>query len=115
MSTTTIEQLIKKTMPQLKSFAKKNNIDIYGSNTKKEIIEVIMAWMPKEENSDTKTIAEPKKKVAVYTSKNLHWSEVGSLKTGYNIVTKEESEKWLSHKAVRIASPEEIAKHYGKI
>lgn len=115
MSPTTIEDLMKKTVPQLKSFAKQNSIDIFGSNTKKEIIEVIMSWMPNEQKPDAKAKPEPKKKVAVYALKNLHWSQIGSLKAGYNIVTKEESEKWLSHKAVRIATPEEIAKHYGKI
>lgn len=115
MSITTIEELMKKTVPQLKSFAKKNNIDVYGSNTKKEIIEVIMAWMPKEEETIETVKKEPKKKVAIYALKNLHWNEIGSLKTGYNIVTKEESEKWLSHKAVRVATPEEVARHYGKI
>lgn len=115
MSTAIIEELKTKTVPQLKSYAKKNNIDIFGSNTKKEIIEVIMSWMPKEENKEDKKPTEKKKKVAIYTSKNLHWAQVGSLKAGYNIVTKEESEKWLSHKAVRLATPEEVAKHYGKV
>lgn len=115
MSIETIEELKTKTVPQLKSYAKKNNIDIYGSNTKKEIIEVIMSWMPKNENSEKASAPVIKKKVAIYASKNLHWSSVGSLKTGYNIVTKEESEKWLSNKAVRVATPEEVAKHYGKL
>lgn len=115
MSTDIVEDLKKKTVPQLRSYAKKNNIDIFGSNTKAEILEVILCWFPKEEPTEPKKKAEPKKKVAIYAARNLHWSSVGDLKIGYNIVTKEESEKWLSHKAVRLATPEEVAKHYGKL
>jgi hypothetical protein len=33
---------------------------------------------------------------------------------GYNIVTKEASEKWLTHRLVRTVTPEELASHYGK-
>jgi hypothetical protein len=53
-------------------------------------------------------------KVAVYTSKNLHWQGVGKLKPGYNIITKEAADKWLNRKDVREASPEEVATYYGK-
>jgi hypothetical protein len=53
--------------------------------------------------------------MALYSERNLHWNGVGALEKGYNIVTKEESVKWLTHKAVREASPKEVARHYGKI
>jgi hypothetical protein len=53
--------------------------------------------------------------MALYSERNLHWNGVGALEKGYNIVTKEASVKWLSHKSVREASPKEIARHYGKI
>ena len=39
---------------------------------------------------------------------------LGALKVGYNIVSKEASEKWLTHRLVRIASPEEVASYYRK-
>lgn len=54
------------------------------------------------------------KKVAVYSSKNLHWSEVGRLLKGYNIVTEDQAEKWLTNKNTRIATPEEVAGAYNK-
>ena len=54
------------------------------------------------------------KDTAIYSTKNLYWNDFGSIKEGYNIVTKEESEKWLTHNAVRIATPEEVAKHFSK-
>jgi hypothetical protein len=36
------------------------------------------------------------------------------LSVGYNIVSKEASEKWLTHRLVRIAQPEEVASYYAK-
>lgn len=61
-------------------------------------------------------VSEPKvtsEKVALYSTNNIFWNEVGTLKIGYNIVTPENAEKWLRHKAVRLANPEEVAKAYG--
>jgi hypothetical protein len=43
----------------------------------------------------------------------MAWSVVGRINKGYNIVTKEAAEKWLSRKGVREATPEEVATHYG--
>lgn len=74
---------------------------IYPEEVKKE---------PKEKKAK-KTDAN---EVALYAIRNLHWSSVGSLEAGYNIVSKEESEKWLTHRAVRLASPEEVATYFGK-
>lgn len=52
--------------------------------------------------------------VAVHSAKNLHWQGVGKLKPGYNILSKEVAEKWLTNKHVREATPEEVATYYGK-
>jgi len=64
------------------------------------------------------TVEEPKKseddKVALWSARNLRWTSVGSLSTGYNIVTKEAAEKWLGRQGVRKASPEEVSTYYGK-
>ena len=51
-------------------------------------------------------------KVAVYSSRNLFKYGLGELKIGYNLVTKEASDYWTTHKAVRIATPEEVANAY---
>jgi len=118
MSTTkeVVEKFNKMTLPQLKSYAKKNKIDLVGANTKIEILEAILPFVPREdEKPKVKKTDEPKQKVALYSKGNVHWSGVGTLEKGYNIVTKEESVKWLTHKNVREATPEEIAKYYGKI
>ena len=102
---------------ELKSYAKKNNIDLFGVKTKLEILEVIASFHPNEPKA--KNVKEEKQedktdKVALYSTRNIHWNGLGSLTIGYNIVSKEASEKMVAHKAVRIASPQEVASYYGK-
>lgn len=53
-------------------------------------------------------------KVAVFSTKNVTWAEVGKVYRGYNIVTKEAADKWLTRDHIRIATPEEVAKEFGK-
>jgi hypothetical protein len=52
--------------------------------------------------------------VALFSSRNLHWNEVGSLTIGYNIVSSQDAKRWMQHTSVRLAKPEEVAKAYGK-
>jgi hypothetical protein len=52
--------------------------------------------------------------VAIYSTNNVSWTSVGKITKGYNIVSKEEAEKWVTRKSVRIATPEEVASFYGK-
>ena len=58
------------------------------------------------------TNQKPEDMVAVHSSKNLFKYGVGELKIGYNIVTKSASEFWVTHEAVRIVTPEEVAGAY---
>jgi hypothetical protein len=105
-----IDELSLKTVMEIKSFAKKNNIDIYGATKKIEILEIIKTWTPEK----TIKTEDENEQVAVYCQKSLFWNGLGELKKGYNIVTKEASEKWTTHKAVRTATPSEVASYYGK-
>ena len=60
--------------------------------------------------------AAPKKSnktVAIHSTKNVSWNGVGKVYRGYNIVTPEQSEKWLTRNHVRLATPEEVAKEFG--
>ena len=59
-------------------------------------------------------VEDDSEKVAVWSAKNIRWTGVGELSKGYNIVTKEAAEKWLSKVGIREATPEEVATHYGK-
>ena len=125
-----VEEFSKKTVFELKAYAKKNNIDIVGSNTKSELIEAILPFVPREDKVEEEIVEQveevkeevktPKKvdilkdKIAVFSNGNIHWNGVGSLEKGYNIVTKEASVKWLTKKSVREATPQEVAAYYGK-
>lgn len=110
-----IEDLSKKTVMEIKSYAKKNNIDLFGATTKLNMLEVIASWTPREESIEEPKVEKPvSEKVALFSERNIFWNGVGEVVKGYNIVTKEVSEKWLTTNKVRIATPQEVAKHYGK-
>jgi hypothetical protein len=57
---------------------------------------------------------EKKETVAIFSTKNVTWPEVGKVYRGYNIVEKDAAEKWLTRSHIRSASPEEVAKEFGK-
>jgi hypothetical protein len=115
----TMDQLKDKTVMALKAYAKKNNIELFESNTKLEILEILASWIPPETTEETVEEANKTKnltnKVALYSDRNIHMESLGALKVGYNIVSKEASEKWLTHRLVRIAQPEEVASYYAKV
>ena len=114
----TMDQLKDKTVMALKAYAKKNSIELFESNTKLEILEILASWIPPETTEETVEEADKAKnlinKVALYSDRNIHMENLGALKVGYNIVSKEASEKWLTHRLVRIAQPEEVAAYYDK-
>ena len=53
-------------------------------------------------------------KVAIYSERNMSWTEVGKVYRGYNIVTQAQADKWLTRKQCRLATPEEVAQEFGK-
>ena len=110
-----VQEVMKKSLPELRKYAKERNIDLYGVKTKQEILEVILSFIPKEdEQGQPKKKYDPNDKVAIYSPKNIFWNGVGTLSVGYNIVSREASEMWLTRKGIREATPQEVAKHYGK-
>ena len=108
-----VEELKNKTVFELKSYAKQNNIDIFGVSKRVDILEIILNFIPKE-TSEPVVKNKPQEKVAVYSERNLNWVGVGELKIGYNIVTKEQADQWISNRSVREASPEELKGAYGQ-
>lgn len=52
--------------------------------------------------------------VAIHSTKNVTWEGVGKVYRGYNIVSKEAAEQWLTRSHTRTATPEEVAKEFGK-
>ncbi len=53
------------------------------------------------------------KTVALLSTRNVNWNGVGSVQVGYNIVTEEQAEKWLTRNHITLATPEDVAKGYG--
>lgn len=79
------------------------------------VVEEVVA--PKVETEKPKTSKKSKSNgetVALYSTHNLHQSKHGDLTIGYNIVAKEKADFWLRSKKVRLATPEEVAKHFNK-
>lgn len=66
---------------------------------------------PKKPVKISKT--EEPEKVALFSTRNVTWSEVGKVYRGYNIVTKQAAERWLTRDHVRLATPEEVAREFG--
>lgn len=60
-----------------------------------------------------KKTAKKEETVAIYSSRNVTWAEIGKVYIGYNIVSKSASEKWLTRDHTRLATPEEVAKEFG--
>lgn len=70
-----------------------------------------VARKPKVEVASSKPKVE---KVAIHSTKNVTWSTVGKVYKGYNLVTPEQAEAWLSRSHIRTATPEEVAREFGK-
>lgn len=52
--------------------------------------------------------------VAIHSTRNVTWSGVGKVYSGYNIVTKDQADSWLTRSHVRLATPQEVAQEFGK-
>jgi len=74
------------------------------------IIKSATADRPKKTTTSTK----PKKEtVAIYSDRNVSWTGVGRIVKGYNIVTPDQADQWLTRNHVREATPEEVASQFG--
>jgi hypothetical protein len=67
----------------------------------------------REKKNEALVKKEKPETVAVFSTKNVVWDEVGKLSKGYNIVQKDKADKWLKRSHVRIATPEEVARDFG--
>jgi hypothetical protein len=79
----------------------------------KEVNNTIGSATAKDKDTTAKK-APTTEKVAVFSEKNVSWSGVGTLYRGYNFVTKPAADKWVTKSFVRLATPEEIAREFGK-
>jgi hypothetical protein len=68
---------------------------------------------PKPSKPKTSKKKDEDKIVAVFSTKNVTWNGVGKVYRGYNIVTQEEADLWVTRSHIRVATPEEVAKEFG--
>lgn len=61
-----------------------------------------------------KKVKSEKEMVAIFSGRNANWSGVGRVSVGYNIVTRDAANAWLGKSYIREATPEEVAREYGK-
>ena len=69
---------------------------------------------PKQKATSVAPKKDREPTVALHSTKNVVWENVGKLVKGYNIVPSAAAAKWLTRNHVREATPEEIAREYGK-
>lgn len=60
-----------------------------------------------------KPASNVEEKVALLASRSVHWLGLGKLQKGYNIVSKQDAEQWVTLPTVRLATPEEIKTFLG--
>jgi hypothetical protein len=60
------------------------------------------------EKEEPKKEPPKKQKVALYSSRNVFWEGVGEVQRGYNFVTPEQADKWMTRIHIRFVTPEEI-------
>lgn len=77
-------------------------------------IGVTTAPQPSKKSSSKKVSDKKVETVAIHSTKNVTWNGVGKVYRGYNIVEKDAADKWATRDHIRIATPEEVAKEFGK-
>lgn len=75
-----------------------------------EVVEQKAEYKPRKQKAFEET-APKEDVVAIFSTKNIAWAEIGNLKTGYNLVPAESAELWLTAniRGIRKATPEEVA------
>lgn len=74
----------------------------------------VAAVKPQPKKSAKTTEKVKKEKIAIHSTKNVTWAGIGKVYRGYNIVDVDAAEKWLTRDHCRKATPEEVAKEFGK-
>lgn len=77
------------------------------------VVEEVVPVVEKTEKPAKVEKKSTEKTVALLSTRNVSWNGVGSVEVGYNIVTPEQAEKWLTRTHITLATPEDVAKGYG--
>ena len=107
-----MENIDQNLVVQAPSYQAPEEVQVLGS-----VAEGVIGATKTPKSPEKKKVAKVKENtetVAIYSTKNVLWSEVGKVSRGYNIVEKDAAEKWLTRSHIRTATPEEVAKEFGK-
>ena len=74
----------------------------------------VTTFKEEKKSKPAKPATKEQETVAIHSTKNVTWQGVGKVFIGYNIVTKEAADQWLKRSHTRLATPEEVAKEFGK-
>lgn len=50
--------------------------------------------------------------IPLFSQRNIFWEGIGNLRKGYNVVSVEAADAWLTKSGVRVATNEELVKEY---
>lgn len=80
------------------------------------VAEPVVEEKPKAKKAEKAAKPEVAEETTVlFSERNINWSGVGTLRVGYNLVSKSEADRWLSGTLkVRLATPEEVATKVAK-
>jgi hypothetical protein len=68
----------------------------------------------KTKNTKKEVLVPPAKAiVALFSTRDVTWEGVGTVKPGYNFVSQEQADKWIKRNHIRIVTPEEIELEFG--
>jgi hypothetical protein len=68
----------------------------------------------KTKNTTKEVLVAPAKAiVALFSTRDVTWEGVGTVKPGYNFVNQEQADKWIKRNHIRIVTPEEIELEFG--
>ena len=68
-----------------------------------------------KKTKDVEIVKVKPETVAIHSTRNVSWPEIGKVLRGYNIVEKDVADKWLTREHIRLATPEEVAREFGVI
>ncbi len=93
------------------SYAGSNEVPALGSVENGAIGATTAPRTPKKK---TEKPVKEEKTVAIKSTKNVSWSEVGKVSRGINIVSEKEAAQWLTRDHISLVSPEDVAREFGK-
>jgi hypothetical protein len=94
--------------------------DLAGSSSEKQVLGSVadgvigVTTVTNTPNNAPQPKSVETEKVAIYSTKNISIPGLGKVYRGYNIVKKDAADQWATKSYIRLATPDEVAKEFGK-